>query len=114
VNQDAGTAEKPVTKPESSLASTAPLEVGSLIGYATNRSQPVYPAAAKTIRATGVVKVDVTVNEAGEVTEIQKASGPPMLQSAAKDAIRKWRFKPFIRDGQPVKATGFVSFNFSL
>ena len=37
-----------------------------------------------------------------------------MLQAAAKDAIRKWEFKPFVRGGQPVKAIGFVNFNFSL
>jgi protein TonB len=66
------------------------------------------------MRATGVVKVEVTVNETGEVAEVQKTSGPTLLQAAAKDAIKKWKFKPFVRDGQPVKATGFVNFNFSL
>ncbi len=99
---------------EPSAAATGPLDVGSLLAYATSRAQPVYPPAAKTIRTTGVVKVEVTVNEEGEVTGIQKASGPAMLQSAAKDAVRKWKFKPFMRDGLPVKAIGFVSFNFSL
>ena len=92
--------------------STEPIDVGSLVAYATKQSPPVYPPQAKTMRATGLVKVEVTVNEAGDVAEIQKTSGPPMLQNAAKDAIRKWKFKPFVRDGQPVKATGFVSFNF--
>ncbi|HVF47311.1 MAG TPA: TonB family protein [Pyrinomonadaceae bacterium] len=92
----------------------SPLEVGSLIAYATSKSPPVYPSAAKSIRATGVVKVEVTISETGEVTEIQKASGHMMLQAAARDAIRKWKFKPFVRDGQPVKATGFVNFNFAL
>ncbi|CAN5204355.1 hypothetical protein BH20ACI2_BH20ACI2_25880 [soil metagenome] len=96
------------------VAVSGPIDVGSLLAYATSRAQPVYPPAAKTIRTTGVVKVEVTVNEEGEVTGIQKASGPAMLQSAAKDAVRKWKFKPFLRDGQPVKATGFVNFNFSL
>jgi periplasmic protein TonB len=48
------------------------------------------------------------------VTDVQKASGHAMLQSAAKEAVRKWKFKPFMRDGQPVKATGFVNFNFNL
>lgn len=91
-----------------------PLDVGSLIGYATSKSSPIYPAAAKSIRATGVVKVEVMISETGEVAEIQKASGHQMLQGAARDAIRKWKFKPFVRDGQPVKATGFVSFNFAL
>jgi protein TonB len=66
------------------------------------------------MRTTGVVRLEVTVNESGEVSGIQQATGPTLLQSAAKDAVRKWRFKPFVRDGRPVKATGFVSFNFSL
>ena len=66
------------------------------------------------MRATGVVTVEVVVDEAGEVSEIQNTNGPAILQSAAKDAVKRWKFKPFIRDGQPVKATGFVSFNFAL
>lgn len=107
-------APNPAVKKETSAAASGPIDVGSLLAYATSRAQPIYPAAARNIRTTGVVKVDVTVNEEGEVTEIQKASGPAMLQSAAKDAVRKWKFKPFLRDGQRVKATGFVSFNFSL
>ena len=94
--------------------SASPLAVGSLVSYATKQAQPIYPTAAKNMRMTGLVKVEVMVNEAGEVSEVQKTSGPSMLQSAAKDAIRKWKFKPFLRDGQPVKATGFINFNFAL
>ncbi|MBL8182851.1 MAG: energy transducer TonB [Blastocatellia bacterium] len=92
----------------------SPLDVGSLVAYATRLAQPTYPPAAKSVRATGVVKVEITVDEKGEVAEIGKASGHSMLQAAAKDAIRKWRFKPFTRDGQPVRANGYVSFNFNL
>ena len=91
-----------------------PLDVGSLVPYATKQAPPVYPPAAKTTRTTGIVKVEFTVNEQGEVDKVQKTSGPSMLQGAARDAIKKWRFKPFTRDGQPVKANGFVSFNFAL
>jgi TonB family protein len=101
-------------KAAESSKSSGPLDVGSLIVYATKQAPAIYPAAAKTIRATGIVKVEVTVDEEGNVTEIQKASGPSLLQGSAKDAIRKWKFKPFLVDGQPVKATGFVNFNFSL
>jgi TonB family protein len=94
--------------------SASPVQVGSLISYATTQAKPVYPVAAKTMRLTGVVKVEVLVNESGEVTEVQNTVGPSMLQRAATDAVRRWKFKPFMRDGQPVKASGFVSFNFSL
>lgn len=93
---------------------TSPLDAGSLLPFATKQSTPVYPPAAKTLRTKGVVRVDVTISETGDVAEVQKTSGPAMLQAAAKDAIKKWKFKPFVRDGQPVKAIGYVSFNFNL
>ncbi|MGI8641056.1 MAG: TonB family protein [Pyrinomonadaceae bacterium] len=92
----------------------SPIAVGSLIDFATQKPSPVYPATAKSIRMTGVVKVEVVVDEKGQVAEVQKSSGPSLLRGAATDAVRKWKFKPFTRDGEPVKATGFVSFNFTL
>lgn len=94
--------------------SLLPLTIGSLVDYATQRFSPVYPQQARTIRQTGIVKVEVVIDEEGKVSEVQKASGPSLLQAAAKDAAKKWRFKPFMRDGQPVKAAGFISFNFTL
>jgi len=92
----------------------SPMDVGSLISYATKQSAPIYPSAARSMRATGVVKVEITVDESGEVAVVDKATGPALLQTAARDAVRKWKFKPFTRDGQPVKARGFVNFNFTL
>jgi len=119
---DAKAVETPAVvepKPEEAKAEepkdTSPMDVGqTLISYATSQAKPVYPAAAKVIRATGVVKVEVTIDESGDVAEVQKASGPSLLQAAAMDAIRKWKFRPFVRDGMPVKAIGWVNFNFTL
>lgn len=105
------------TQPEfksTEAKNTSPLQVGSLVGFATQKSNPVYPTMAKSMRLTGVVKVDLVIDENGLVAEVQNLSGPAMLQRAATDAVKKWKFKPFIRDGQATKATGFVSFNFSL
>lgn len=91
------------------------LKVGSLVEYATQKVNPVYPAQAKTMRMTGVVKIEVTVDENGQVATVENTSGPSLLQRAATDALKKWKFKPFTgKDGQPIKATGFVSFNFNL
>ncbi len=94
--------------------SSSPIAVGSLINYATQKSNPVYPVMAKNMRLTGVVKVELMIDENGQVAQVQNTSGPAMLQRAAMDAAKKWKFKPFTRDGQATKATGFVSFNFSL
>jgi TonB family protein len=110
--------EEPKVEPppatENTVKDTSPLQVGSLIDYATARVAPTYPPAAKTMRMTGTVKVEVIVSEDGSISEVKNTSGPSMLQRAATDALKKWKFKPFVRDGQPVKATGFVSFSFNL
>jgi len=92
----------------------SPLAVGSLVDYATQKTNPVYPPTARSMRTTGVVRVELMIDESGQVSEVQKTSGPALLQRAATDAVKKWKFKPFVRDGEPVKATGFVNFNFSL
>ena len=66
------------------------------------------------MRASGVVRVEVTLDEQGKVAEVSSASGPVLLQGPAKDAIKKWKFRPVMVEGQAVKASGFVSFNFAL
>lgn len=99
---------------DSTANSDAPISVGSLIEYAVQKQSPIYPPTARSMRQTGVVRLEVVVDEEGKVAKIQNLSGPSLLQTAAKDAVKKWKFKPFVRDGQPVKATGYLSFNFNL
>ena len=90
------------------------VEFGPLVGYALKQFPPVYPAAARNMRTSGVVRVEIIIDENGEVAEVRKTSGPALLLSAARDAIKKWKFKPFTRDGRPIRASGFVNFNFTL
>ena len=54
------------------------------------------------------------IDENGDVTEIKKAAGHTLLQAAAKDAIKRWKFRPVMQNGQPVRASGYVNFNFTL
>jgi TonB family protein len=99
----------------SSASSDKPVDLGvSLLAYATSKPSPTIPPAARAMHTSGVVRVDVTIDENGDVVDVQKTSGPGLLQAAAKDAIKKWKFKPYIHDGQAVKASGFVNFNFTL
>jgi protein TonB len=101
-------------KATSSTKPTGPITVGSLLPYAERQSAPIYPPAARSMRTTGVVRVEVAVDEEGNVVEVKNTSGPTLLQASAKDAIRKWKFRPIMIEGQPVQAIGFVNFNFSL
>jgi len=98
-----------VTTPENSTAL-----IGSLIEIATKKVQPIYPPQARNLRVAGVVRVDLLVDEQGSIVSAQAVQGPDMLKRAALDAIKQWKFRPFLRDGQATKASGFVNFNFSL
>src|SRR5207253_7216037 len=91
-----------------------PVAVGSLAGKAKQRVSPAYPPLARTARVSGIVTVYLVVNEKGEVESVQRADGPAQLQQAATEAARRWKFLPTVGDGQPVRVSGYLSFNFSL
>jgi TonB family protein len=57
------------------------------------RVPPVYPEIAKHMKITGQVKLAVTVDAEGKVTDVQPLSGNHTLSIAAEDAVRKWRFE---------------------
>jgi TonB family protein len=109
-------AQPPAQQPGESQtqAGSAPVAVGSLTSKAKQRVSPSYPAIARAARVTGTVTVFIIVNEKGEVETVQRLDGPPQLQQAAADAARRWRFNPTLIDGQPVRVTGYLSFNFAL
>lgn len=91
-----------------------PLEVGSLIEKATQRVNPSYPQTARSARITGVVKVYLEIDEKGTVATVQHTDGPQLLKQAATDAARRWKFRPTLIGGQPVRVMGYINFSFTL
>lgn len=104
----------PTAAPVNLPLNNVPVEVGALTAKATNRAQPVYPSAARNAHLGGVVTVYVIVNEAGKIEKITSTTGPQLLRRAAEDAARRWRFTPTLVNNQPVRVSGFLSFNFTL
>jgi TonB family protein len=92
----------------------APIQGGSLSGKAIKSVPPTYPAIAKAAGAQGPVTVQIVVNEAGDVISAKANSGHPLLQAAAVDAARQWKFSPTQLSGNGVKVSGTISFNFTL
>jgi len=74
-----------------------------------SRIAPVYPEIAKRMRITGEVKLEATVDAQGKVKDVKPVSGNHMLEIAAEDAVRQWKFAP--GDGDTVVP---VTVNFSL
>ena len=75
---------------------------------------PQYPAIAKTARIQGTVVLEATISKSGAIENLKAVSGPPMLYQAAIDAVRQWRYKPYMLNGEPVEVGTTVNVIFSL
>ena len=73
----------------------------------------VYPIAAARDGIQGRVVVKVTVDPAGDVEQVELVSGDPQLKDAALNAAKKFKFKPFIRGGKPIRVAGMIPFDFA-
>lgn len=80
----------------------------------TRKYEPVYPQMARTMRASGVVLVEVSLDERGRVVEARAVSGPKLLQHAAVDAAMRSGYSPARRNGQSVSSSLRVNFVFTL
>jgi TonB family protein len=78
------------------------------------RVQPEYPAEAKAKRIEGDVVLKVTINIKGEIEKATLFEGESVLGQAALDAVKKWKYKPFLLNGQPVNVETTVKISFHL
>ena len=75
---------------------------------------PEYPEAARRAGVQGTVVLDAIVSAEGAVTQVQVVSGPEALSVAAIDAVRWWRYEPYVVNGQPAMVETTLSINFQL
>jgi protein TonB len=76
--------------------------------------QPVYPAIAKTAHISGTVVLHAVISKDGSIQELTYISGPPLLMKNAMDAVRQWRYKPTLLNGEPVDVDTTISVVFTL
>ena len=74
--------------------------------------KPGYPPMAKVARIGGEVKVEIVVDEEGNVVSARAVSGHPLLKDAAVQAANRWKFEPFIMNGNPSKVGGTIKLTF--
>jgi protein TonB len=83
-----------------------------LNGKATSLPKPTYPAAARAVRASGSVSVQVLIAEDGTLYSARAISGHPLLRSASETAACGSRFMPTLLEGTPVKVSGVITYNY--
>lgn len=85
---------------------------GVLTGKAMSLAKPPYPPAARAVRATGAVSVQVLIDTDGYVYSAQAVSGHPLLRPASVTAACNSRFTRTLLMGQPVRVSGIITYNF--
>ncbi len=93
---------------------TVSISSGVMAGNLLEKTMPQYPAIAKAARIQGVVVLQATISTTGLIENIRVVSGPPMLQQAAVDAVRSWRYKPYLLNGEPIEVETTINVVFNL
>ena len=79
-----------------------------------NKVEPQYPAIAKTAHVSGTVVLHAIIAKDGSVEKLQFVSGPALLMASAMSAVKEWRYRPTMLNGQPVEVDTTVQVVFSL
>jgi len=112
------TAQSPQAPPESDKKPAAD-QTASIAPSDSTKLEPIriqkatYPEEAREKQLQGQVWVKFSVSESGDVTGVEVISGDPVLAQAAADAAKKWKFKPFIKNGKPIAVTTKIPFDFA-
>lgn len=87
---------------------------GVSLGMVQSKIEPIYPIIARKARVQGTVTLRAIISTHGTIESLQVVDGHPMLVAAAMDAVRQWRYKPYMLSGQPVEVETTVFVNFHI
>ncbi len=79
-----------------------------------SRVEPVYPPEAQSEHVAGVVVVRLVIDKNGGVLNADYVSGPPVLVAAAIEAIKQWKYQPYLLNGEAIEAESTVEIRFTL
>ena len=103
INADTG---KPTMQAATKAAEHEPL--------AADASKPIYPPLAQHMNVQGSVVLQAVINTDGVIQNLQILRGPAILARAAEQAVREWRFKPILQNGQAVESKATITVNFTI
>ena len=83
-------------------------------GLLVKKTAPVYPPSAVQMHIEGAVELVATISKSGDISAVKIASGNPQLARAAVDAVKQWKYKPYLLNGEPVEIQTQVTVNFKL
>ena len=104
----------PVSVPKAATPTRVRVSQGVTQGLLIRKVQPTYPPLARQARIQGQVLLQAEISKDGTIQNLRLISGHPMLTSAAIEAVKQWRYKPYILNGEPVEVETQITVNFTL
>jgi protein TonB len=85
-----------------------------MAGNKISGADPLYPAIARSARVQGTVVIAATISKSGSIENLHVVSGPPLLVSSAVEAVKTWRYRPYLLNGDPVEVETTINVVFNL
>ena len=104
----------PMAVPKVATPQRVRVSQGVSQGLLVRRVQPNYPPLARQARISGTVVLRAVISKDGSIENLTLVSGHPMLAPAAIDAVKQWKYKPYLLNGEPVEVDTEVQVNFTL
>jgi protein TonB len=104
----------PTVAPKIATPQRVRVSSGVVSGLLLRRVNPVYPPLARQARIQGQVVLQAQISKTGDIENLQLISGHPMLAPAAIEAVKQWKYKPYLLNGEPVEVDTQVQVNFTL
>jgi protein TonB len=86
---------------------------GTISGLLITHPDPIYPPIAKAAHVSGAVVLRAIISKTGTIENLTVVSGPEMLRASAIDAVKRWRYKPYLLNGDPTEVDTTVTVNFT-
>jgi protein TonB len=111
-----GGSSGPALPPPPKAATPTRIKQGGQVTAASilNQTRPVYPPLARQARIQGSVVLHAIIDKDGRVAQLEVVSGHPLLVQAALDAVKQWRYKPTLLNGEPVEVDTTITVTFSM
>ncbi len=90
------------------------ISAGTAVGFLISKPTPTYPPDAKKAHVQGTVVLKAVIDTDGTIKELSVVSGPELLQQAALDAVKQWRYRPYLLNGDPVEVGTTINVIFTL
>ncbi len=87
---------------------------GVMAGMILVKTPPQYPPIARATHTQGIVELQATISKSGTIENLRVVSGPPLLRAAALDAVRSWRYRPYLLNNEPVEVETQVNVIFNI